>query len=139
MVHAPKAYLVDTGLLAHLLNANAARVRSDQRVTGMLLENFVGMEIVKQLGTSEGSARAHHFRDRDGYEVDVVLEDNAGEVVGVEVKATASVSPGDFRGLRKLESLAKENFRCGVLFYAGENTLRFGERLWAVPVSGLWQ
>ncbi len=138
VVLAPKAYVVDSGLLCHLINANTQRVKSDERVTGMVLENFVAMEIVRQLDWHEDRVVPHHYRDRDGYEVDVVLENSAGRVAGVEVKAAASVGKRDFRGLRKLQTLAKGDFRCGVVLYAGENTLSFGDRLWAVPISGLW-
>lgn len=138
VVHAPKAYVVDSGLLCHLLNANTQRVKNDERVTGMVLENFVAMEIIKQLDWHDDRVVPHHYRDRDGYEVDLVLENSAGHVAGIEVKAAASVGKRDFRGLRKLQTLAKGDFRSGVVLYAGESTLSFGDRLWAVPISGLW-
>ncbi len=81
----------------------------------------------------------HHFRDKDGAEVDIVLERGTHEVAGVEVKAAASVTEADFRGLRKLQSAAGERFRCGVVLYDGEHALSFGAGLLAVPIRALWE
>ena len=68
----------------------------------------------------------------------MVLERGAFELAGVEVKASATVTDADFRGLRKLKAAAGERFVCGVLLYDGEHVLRFGEGLVAVPVGALW-
>jgi hypothetical protein len=138
VVRAPKAYLVDSGMLAYLLDADADRIVHDERVTGMMLESFVAMELTRQLDWADARARLHHFRDKDGYEVDLVLESNAGAVAGVEVKASATVRLSDFKGLKRLRRLAGDRFTCGVVLHAGEQTLPFGDGLWAVPVSGLW-
>ena len=81
----------------------------------------------------------HHFRDKDGAEVDIVLERATHEVAGVEVKAAASVTEADFRGLRKLQAAAAGRFRCGVVLYDGEHALSFGAGLHAVPIRALWE
>ena len=80
----------------------------------------------------------HHFRDRDGVEVDLVLERGANEVAAIEVKAAATVTGADFRGLRKLKDAAGKRFRAGIVLYDGESSARFGERLYAVPIRALW-
>lgn len=104
------------------------------------LEGFaVAMELRKQLGWSDEAVTLYHFRMRTGQEVDLVLERADGVVVGLEVKATASPGPRDFAGLRVLEEITGRRFRRGVLLYAGEHVLPFGERLAAVPLSCLWQ
>ena len=81
----------------------------------------------------------HHFRDKDGAEVDVVLERGAREVAGVEVKAAATVTDKDFRGLRKLARAAGKRFVAGVVLYDGEATAGFGDGLYAVPIRRLWE
>jgi predicted AAA+ superfamily ATPase len=81
----------------------------------------------------------HHFRDRDGYEVDIVIERGAAAVAGVEVKAAATVTAADFRGLRKLEDAAGRRFASGVMLYDGTMSLRFGEGFFAVPIRALWE
>jgi predicted AAA+ superfamily ATPase len=138
VVRAPKAYVVDSGLLAHLLNADAKRIVDDVRISGMVLESFVAMEVLRQLEHSRPRVLAHHFRDKDDREVDLVLESVRGDVAGIEVKASATVRPRDFKGLQQLKRLAGDRFACGVVLYVGEQTIPFGDGLWAVPVSALW-
>ncbi len=136
-VHSPKLHLVDSGLLAHLLSADENRIAGDDQVTGKILENFVAMEIVKHQTWAQTDTRVHHYRDgRD--EIDLVLENRAGDLVAIEVKAGASLRAGDWRPLAKLRDRADSAFRAGVIVYTGRRTLPLGDRLWAIPVSGLW-
>jgi len=136
-IHAPKVYVADSGLLASLLGASEQRVAHDDQFTGRLFENFVAMEIARHVDWAETMVTQYHYRDR-GDEVDIVLEANSGETVAIEVKASATVGRGDFRPLSKLRDACGDRFRAGVVIYSGERTLPFGDRLWAVPVSGLW-
>lgn len=138
VVQAPKAYVVDSGLLAHLLNADAERLVEDVRISGMVLENFVAMEVLRQTERFLPRIYLHHFRDKGDYEVDLVLESARGKVAGIEVKASATVRPQDFRGLERLKRLAGEQFACGVILYVGAQVIPFGDDMWAVPVSALW-
>lgn len=138
VVHAPKAYVVDSGLLAYLLNADAERIVDDVRISGMLLESFVAMEVLRQLEWSRERVFLYHFRDKDDREVDLVMESARGRVAGIEVKASATVRPHDFKGLKRLKGLAGDRFACGVVLYVGEHRVPFGDDLWAVPVSALW-
>jgi predicted AAA+ superfamily ATPase len=136
-VQHPKAYIVDSGLLLHLLGANEERLLTDDRITGRALENFVAMEVIRHAGWSEEAPRVHHYR-RGRDEVDLILESRAGDIGAVEVKASASISKSDWRTMAKLRDSRGTGFRCGVLFYAGANTVPLGDRLFAVPLSGLW-
>jgi uncharacterized protein len=138
VVHAPKVYITDSGLLAHLLGADERKIAQDDRVTGIALETFAAMEILKLASWSETEPRVYHFRDRRGAEVDLVLEDRAGRIVAIEVKAKVSLSGADSKSLVKLRDALGENFLAGVILHAGEQTLPLGDRLWAIPVSGLW-
>ena len=137
---APKYQLVDSGLGAHILGLSPERLDADEALAGGLLESFVRMELVKQAATSDSRPSIHHFRSRGGgSEVDAVLERRGGEIVGVEIKASATPTKRDFRGLRELGESRGEKFLAGVVIHCGEQTLSFGERMWALPVSGLWQ
>jgi uncharacterized protein len=136
-VATPKCYFVDSGLLAHLLGADEARIADDDQVTGKLLENFVVTEVLKQLDVAATDARAYHYRQRDD-EVDLILESRAGELTAAEIKSTASLRARDWRTLAKLRESRGEQFKAGVVFYTGAQTVPLGDRLWAVPVSGLW-
>lgn len=136
-IQKPKIYVVDTGLLADLLGADEQRIADDDQVTGKVFENFVGMELIKLLDWARTRAKLYHYR-RDRAELDIVIENRAGELVALEVKASASIAERDHRQLAALRDARGIAFRAGVLLYAGARTLPLGDRLWAVPVSALW-
>ena len=138
LVKTPKLHIGDTGLAAALLGANAKDLAADRELLGQLLETFVCQELRRQSSGHEDDIRFHHFRDKDGYEVDLVLEKGTRKIAGVEVKAAASVTSSDFRGLRKLASAAGKRFVAGVVLYDGETSVSFGDTLYAVPIRRLW-
>lgn len=80
----------------------------------------------------------YHFRDQRGIKVDVVMESLAGDVTGVEAKARASIAAKDTKGLIRLRGAIGPSFKAGVVIYTGAQTVPLGDRLWAVPVSALW-
>lgn len=136
---APKYQLVDSGLAAHMLGLDRERLAMDESLAGGLFESFARMELVKLAEWSEARPSIFHFRTRGGArEVDAVLERRGGQIVGIELKASASLSARDFRGLEELRESRGDRFVAGVVIHAGEQTLPFGERLWALPVSALW-
>jgi predicted AAA+ superfamily ATPase len=138
VIKTPKAYVADSGLLCHLIGADADRLVEDAGLAGMVFETFVAMELRRQIAWQENAPRQFHYRDRDGREVDIVLERSDGTVAAVEVKTAASVSSSDFRGLRHLRDKLGDRFKAGVLLYTGESTVPFGDGLAAVPLCGLW-
>lgn len=95
-------------------------------------------ELLKHTTTADGDYRLMYYRDADQFEVDVVIENAAGKLVGIEVKAAATVRESDLRGLRKLAGLAGEQFGMGVLLYDGSETMPLGDGIWAAPLSTLW-
>lgn len=137
-VKSPKLYVVDSGLLLFLLNANAQRVEEDAAVAGAAIESFAVMELLRLASMSEFEPSLFHYRDKGGREVDVVIESSSGAIAGVEVKAAASLGSDDFAGLRRLRDRVGTRFKCGAVLYTGERTLPFGDRLVAVPIAGLW-
>ena len=133
-----KLVFVDSGLCAHLAGLSAERLQRDPARGGSLIESFVISEIMRQLTWSDSYARLYHYRTRDGEEVDAVIEHHDGRVVGIEVKASSSVSGDDLRHLRHLRSKAGTNFHIGVLLYTGTEVLPLGDRLIAAPIDSLW-
>jgi predicted AAA+ superfamily ATPase len=136
-IQTPKIYVVDSGLLLYLLGSNEDRLMSDDQVTGKALENFVAMEVVKHAEWSPIAPQVYHYR-RGREEVDLVLENRAGEIVAIEVKANVSLSRKDWRALENLRDKRSESFKCGVVIHTGTQTVPLGDRLFAVPLSGLW-
>jgi predicted AAA+ superfamily ATPase len=138
MVKMPKLQFIDSGLLATLLDLTAEGVQKDKSRFGHVLETFVHAELLKHASTADGDYQLMYYRDADKVEVDVVIENAAGQVVGVEIKSSATVKDSDLRGLRKLAGLARADFKMGVLLYDGDETLPLGNNIWAAPLSTLW-
>ncbi len=138
LIKTPKLHLGDTGLACSLLGLDPAALVKDRPVLGNLLETFVFQELRRQASWREAPIIFHHFRDKDGAEVDIVLERSGHELAGIEVKAAATVTSADFRGLRKLKEAAGGRFAAGVVLYDGEVSASFGEKLHAVPIRLLW-
>ncbi len=138
VVKTPKLQFLDSGLLASLLGLNTEALNQDRMRLGSLLESFVFSELLKHTTTADDDYDLMYYRDADKYEVDVVIENTAGQLIGVEVKAAASIKESDLRGLKKLASLAGDQFKMGVLLYDGTEVMPLSEKLWAVPLSTLW-
>jgi predicted AAA+ superfamily ATPase len=134
----PKLQFIDSGLLATLIDLSRAEVERDRRRFGSVLETFVFSELLKHSTTCDDHRRLLHYRDLDGFEVDVVIENAAGYLVGVEVKASATVTARDLRGLKKLSTVAGDRFKMGVILYDGTEILPLGHGIWAAPISTLW-
>lgn len=134
-----KVAFVDTGVVAHLLQADVDSLVRPGGLLGPLLEGFVQMELARQLTWSNTRAELYHYRTKDKVEVDAVLENPRGQVIAIEVKAATAVKDEDFRGLRHLATRLGDDFLAGYVLYTGTNTLSFGSKFRAVPVSALWQ
>jgi len=139
LVKSPKLHLCDTGLACALLGVDTKALLADRQLLGQLLETFVFQELRRQASWQERPINFFHFRNKDGVEVDIVLEADGRQIAGIEVKASATVTSADFRGLRKLKEAAGEQFITGVVLYDGEATLPFGDGLFAVPIRSLWE
>lgn len=135
----PKVYLNDTGLLAYLLGMTTERLKTEMNLAGTFFENFVVMELLKQAAWSETQPEIFYWRTASGQEVDVVLEDRAGRVVGIEVKASATLGRNDVRGLDALSKAVGKNWVRGVVLYTGTSVIPFAENLHGIPLSLLWE
>jgi uncharacterized protein len=137
-VKASKAYVADTGLLAGLIGIDEQRVRNDDGLAGALFETFVATELERQASWSVAPLTFWHYREQER-EVDIIAERPSGELVGIEVKASATVRERDFQGLKHMRDQLGSRLRAGIVVYTGQRTLPFGDRLFAVPLEGLWR
>jgi len=139
LVKTPKLHMGDTGLACALLGIDAASLHKERERLGPLLETFVLQELRRQASWRPDPVDFFHYRDRDDFEVDIVLEFGSVAVAGIEVKAAATVVEADFRGLRKLREAAGQRFRSGVVLYDGTASVSFGDGLFAVPIRRVWE
>ena len=95
-------------------------------------------ELARALTWSDTLATLHHYRTRDGEEVDAVIERQDGQIVGIEVKAARTVRDEDFRHLRSLQRRVPDHFHAGIVLYAGDSVFPFGPHMLAIPIRALW-
>lgn len=129
-----------------LFNASF-RIATGKRLGRNLATRIAAGGYPAALARPSGRRKAAWYRDyvealverKDGAEADVVIERGARAVAGIEVKASATVTAADPRGLRKLRDASGKRFAAGVVLYDGEASASFGDRLFAVPVRALWE
>jgi uncharacterized protein len=141
VVRTPKLHIADSGMLCSLIGADAERLVTDGTLAGGIFETFAVSEIMRQVACSDfaHNLRLHHYRDQAGNEVDLVLERPNGDVVAIEVKATASPRPHDAAGLKLLRDRLGDRFKQGILLHLGAAPIPIGSRISAVPLAALWQ
>jgi predicted AAA+ superfamily ATPase len=125
-------------LLATLIDLTPENARERRDRFGPVLETFVYGELLKHASSAEGDYELLYYRDHDKMEVDFVIENAAGDIVGVEVKSTATVKADSLRGLHRFSDAAGPRFKRGIVLYDGTETLPLGDGIHAVPLSSLW-
>lgn len=139
---AAKVFVADSGLAAYLRGASPESLVNPEVARGAdgpILEGFAVGEIRRQIAWSETQPSLHHFRDRQGIEVDVILEADDGRVAGIEIKAGAAVRDDDVHALRLIRDRLGDRFRTGMVLHTGRERLSFGDRLFALPLADVWE
>jgi uncharacterized protein len=140
VVRSPKLHIADTGMLCTLIGADEKRLVENGELAGSVFETFAVTELMRQASASDMSAELsfHHYRDQPGNEVDLIVERSNGEVIGFEVKATATPRPRDASGLKLLRDKLGDRFRQGFLLHLGVEQIPFGDRVSALPLASIW-
>lgn len=139
LIKSPKLHLSDTGLLCALSGFSKAQLTKDRQTLGAITESFVVNELLRQSSWYEEALQFFHYRDKDQYEVDILVQNHDGNLVGIEVKLAASVSESDFKGLKRFKTQYPSKLFGGYVLYDGERSLSFGEGFSAVPIQALWE
>jgi predicted AAA+ superfamily ATPase len=142
IVKHPKVHMVDSGVMAWLLNLTPQKIAQAEPATltayGHLLETFAVGEVLKQVSWSDAPVAAGYFRTEAGEEVDLVLERDDGQVIAIEIKAGTRVSREDLRGLQALKGRIGSRLQQAIVFYTGEHKYRYDGWIWILPVDQLW-
>jgi uncharacterized protein len=139
LIKTPKVHFIDSGLLAHVRDDGQDSFHLDRSRLGPLTESFAVSEILKQLSWSKTRATLSHLRTRDGDEVDIVLEDPRGRIIGIEIKASSTLRPKDFSGLKKLEQAVGDKFVYGLILHDHDRITPVSAKIQGAPLSLLWQ
>ena len=135
----PKIYFGDTGLLLNQLSVGPEVLVNDRRLLGHILENFIFLELKKLISWSSRPIELYHFRTQTGAEVDFILENRAGQIVGIELKASETITADDWKGLHILAEEMGEKMVRGIILYPGKEVVGFGKDRYALPLSFLWK
>lgn len=138
LIKTPKLHLIDTGLMCAIRNINSHSLLTYPKELGHLLESFVYNELQKQACWVNEDLQFYHYRDKDKVEVDCIIENASADYFAIEIKASATIEPSDFSGLNKFKAIVGKQLKLGILLYDGENTISFGDNLFAVPIGALW-
>jgi len=134
-----KLFMSDTGLMTALLRWDFDQVRFNVEANGKLLETWVFTQLAALLDIQPEPCKLYHYRDREQRELDFVVENAQGALLGIEVKAGSAVDSDSFKHLRWFKAnMATNTAYTGIVLYTGEHVLSFGEGMWAVPMCGLW-
>ena len=123
----------------HLSAVTKAQLSTHDEYFGALLEGFVAAELRRQQSWSQSDFQLFAYRNSNNREVDCLVELNDGRVVAIEVKASSTVRSSYFRHLEFLREELGERFLAGIVLSTAPDPARFGDRMWALPVSSLWE
>lgn len=135
-----KLFMTDTGMMSTLLGWTFDQVQFNGALNGMLLETFVFTQLAALLDCQDERYILSHYRDRENREIDFIVENEQGALIGIEVKAGSVVSNDDFKHLRWFkERMALDRPFIGIVLYSGNYCVPFGNGFWAIPLHALWQ
>jgi predicted AAA+ superfamily ATPase len=129
----------DIGFALYLLGINSEGLERNRILFGNLLENFVILEIQKQLGWNKKQPQIYYLRTKDGQEIDIVLEARNSKLVAIEVKASSSFDPKDLEAIRDFQKATGDRFQRGIIFYTGQQVHKIDEKIYILPIQTLWE
>ena len=135
-VKSSKWFASDTGTMASLLDWSREGVFFDDDKSGKLMETFAYHELAAEADLAVRH-RLYHYRDEDKREIDFVLSDGEGRLLGIEVKSGSAVRSDDFKHLDWFRGRFSPGMVCIVL-YTGDVVLPFGSKRYAGPFSSLF-
>lgn len=140
VISKPKNYVADSAVAMKLAQVTKRYLSSipGQTHLGGFIEGFVAMEMVKQQTWSDTDYELSHYRSGKN-EVDLVVNLEDGAVIGIEVKSSSTISHSDFSGLKHLKEQLGERFLKGIVLNTGQKSQRYGENLYSMPISALWE
>jgi hypothetical protein len=135
LVKSPKLHFTDSGLAAHMAGIASLEPGRDDLLRGALFETYVAQNLAALLEAHLPDAQLSFWHEQGRHEVDFVIE-TGRDVFAIEVKAATRWSDRDLSGLR---AFLERTPACvaAVLAYNGKESVKLGERLFAIPLGQL--
>lgn len=134
-----KIFMTDSGFMSSILKWTFDTIQFDSDLNGKLVETFVFNQISAILEAQSKDLKLYHYRDREKREIDFLIQNEDGDILGIEVKSGSAIKKSMFKHLDWFKrNIAKNNKFKGIVLYSGEHIVSFGEDMWAIPISILW-
>jgi uncharacterized protein len=135
LIKTPKLYAGDAGLAAHLAGVENLAASAGEPLRGPLFETYVAQSLEAVLEAHWPAARLGFWNVQGRYEVDFVVE-SGRDCLAIEVKAASRWTERDLAGLRAFLE-ATPRCRAAIIACNGDQSVRLGEKLWAIPLATL--
>ncbi|PKK35984.1 hypothetical protein BWI96_13185 [Siphonobacter sp. SORGH_AS_0500] len=103
----PKLYFYDTGLISHLLGIRSETDLQLHFARGAIYENFVILEIMKELLNQGKRPQLYYWRDSNQNEVDLLIQQGL-QLKAIEIKAGKTINSEFFKGLNYFHKLVPD-------------------------------
>ncbi len=124
LVRMPKIHFYDTGLVCWLLGIRSPEQLRSHPLRGQIFETWVVSELVKkQMNLGETTGWLSFYRDRNGVEVDLLME-TPPQLKLIEAKTTSTLFTNSFSGMRRvLGHFQQSSYQCSpIVIYGGDQT-----------------
>lgn len=133
LIKSPKLYFGDTGLACHLAGLHTSTSIQDDPLFGALFENWVEQNLLSILDSRWQNAGLFFWAVQGRHEVDFVIE--AGRsCLAIELKSGSRWKESDLTGLNAFMK-ATPHCKAAILAHNGKDSVKLGEKFWAIPIS----
>lgn len=133
LVKTPKLYFLDTGLCSYLMGWPDPGTLEKSAMAGPMLETFVISEIVKSFFNNGKEPKIFFYRDKEQYEIDLLLEAN-GKIYPIEIKKTATPSNLNIKHLHVLDKFNLPLGPASIMCFRDEY-IQLAQGINAVPIG----
>ncbi|MDB2592872.1 DUF4143 domain-containing protein [Gammaproteobacteria bacterium] len=113
----PKLYFVDVGLACYLLGIRSIDHLCSHPQRGLLFENMVVMDFIKNQANCGQDPHIYYYRDNNQNEVDIIFE-QGGKLIPIEIKSSETFNKNFLKGIKYFLKLTSKA-HSGYLIYAG--------------------
>ena len=134
-IKTPKVYFLDTGLASYLTGWKTPETLREGAMSGAMFETYAVSEILKSYWHNGKQPNIYYYRDKEGQEIDVLLEEN-GTFYPVGIKKKTNPTKEDIRHFSILEKLQLKQGTGAVLCMA-TNPLSITQNVQRIPITYL--
>lgn len=125
LVKAPKIYFLDCGLAAHLIGVSRPEHFTTHPLAGALFESMIAAELLKERRNRALTPNLFFWRDSAGEEIDLVIEDDSGQPVAVEIKMGQTLAGDWFSSLLRFREFSGSG-QAAIVYGGNQSASRSG-------------